>query len=144
MSRRTWTNVALLGVFLAITALAGCGSDNKEGGAAGSVAVVGDTACFQCHAATADPLTGETFIEQYQRSLHAELGCESCHGGGAQHNGVGPFPYELNSETTDGVSGYRGRMRKTRLPTCMRFALGAIQEKLDFLEARHLNLFSPH
>lgn len=83
--------------------LSGCGgSSHKEGGTtSGGVATVGDTACFQCHSANADPLTGETYITQYQRSLHAELGCESCHGGGAQHNGIGPFPFTLNAETSD-------------------------------------------
>jgi hypothetical protein len=79
--------------------LISCGSSSKEGsdvrGPAllGGVAAVGDTPCFQCHASNADPLTGETFVAQYQRSTHADLGCESCHGGGAQHFGVGPIPY---------------------------------------------------
>ena len=91
--------------------LNGCGSSSKESAiSAGSVASVGDTGCFQCHAATADPLTGETFIAQYQRSLHAELGCESCHGGGAQHNGIGPFPYTLNSEVSDAKKAERCAM----------------------------------
>jgi len=85
----------------------GCGSSNKSGGTLSSVASVGDTACYQCHASTADPLTGETFITQYQRSLHAEIGCESCHGGGAQHNGIGPFPYTLNSEVSDAEKAVR-------------------------------------
>jgi hypothetical protein len=92
---------------VSLALLYGCGSSHKEGTSAGGdpllggVATVGDPSCYQCHASSADPVTGETFITQYQRSLHANLGCESCHGGGAQHNGVGPLPYTLNSETSD-------------------------------------------
>jgi hypothetical protein len=108
MFRKTYLYSALLAAALLAASLAGCGSGNKEGTvAAANVAEVGDTACYQCHAATADPLTGETFIEQYQRSLHAELGCESCHGGGAQHNGIGPFPFTLNSAVTDAQKAAR-------------------------------------
>jgi hypothetical protein len=101
-------SVILFGVALSMAAfIGGCSSSTKEGGSPADVQKVGDTKCFQCHAATADALTGETFIEQYQRSLHAELGCESCHGGGAQHNGVGPFPFELNSEVSDAKKAER-------------------------------------
>ena len=73
----------------------GCGSSSKSGGTLSSVATVGDTACVQCHSAVVDKLTGESIITQYQKSAHyyADQGCESCHGGGAQHNGVGPIPY---------------------------------------------------
>lgn len=97
----------LFGVALSMAAfMSACSSDTKEGDSS-QIKTVGDTACFQCHAATADPLTGETFIMQYKRSLHAELGCESCHGGGAMHNGVGPFPYTLNSEASDAQKAAR-------------------------------------
>lgn len=97
----------LFGVALSMAAfISGCSSDTKDGTVA-TVGTVGDTACFQCHAATSDALTGETFIEQYKRSLHSELGCESCHGGGAMHNGVGPFPYKLNGETSDAQKAVR-------------------------------------
>ena len=74
----------------------GCGSSSKEGSSAlSSTATVGDTACVQCHSAAKDPLTGETIVAQYNKSAHylGGQGCESCHGGGAQHNGVGPIPY---------------------------------------------------
>jgi hypothetical protein len=83
--------------------LFGCGSSSKEGGAAGtseSVANVGDIMCRQCHSAVVDSLTGVGIIAQYDStsphkdSAHANEGngCEACHGGGAQHNGVGPIP----------------------------------------------------
>ena len=114
MSRKAFKYAAVIASLLLTAVFAGCGSSNREGGATqggdpllGGVATVGDTTCFQCHSANADPLTGETFIEQYQRSLHAELGCESCHGGGAQHFGIGPFPFELNSGVSDAQKAAR-------------------------------------
>lgn len=80
-----------------VALLYGCGSSNKEGsGSLADVATVGDTACVQCHSAVTEALTGESKIAQYQlTSPHNQtgLGCESCHGGGSQHNGVGPIPY---------------------------------------------------
>ncbi len=114
-------------MLMVVTSLAafmyGCGTSSKDSAISGSsVALVGDTSCIQCHSATADPLTGETFVTQYQRSLHAEIGCESCHGGGAQHNGIGPFPVTLNSgisdaakaarcaQCHDGVTTYQGKI----------------------------------
>ena len=105
-------SIALMCAVLMAAFLNGCGSSNKESAiSAGSVASIGDTACFQCHAATADSLTGETFIEQYKRSLHAELGCESCHGGGAQHNGVGPFPDRKSTRLNS------SHIQKSRMPS---------------------------
>ncbi len=76
----------------------GCGSSSKTGGTLSSVATVGDTACIQCHSAVTEPLTGEGLVTQYQNSSpHKDVndgnGCEACHGGGAQHNGVGPIAY---------------------------------------------------
>jgi len=86
--------------------LYGCGSSNKSGsGTPDTVATVGDTACVQCHSAAQDPLTGEGLIAQYNKSAHASAaslngtGCEACHGGGAQHNGVGPIAYPIPDAT---------------------------------------------
>ena len=102
MSTQVKKCFAAFAVTLLAIALAGCGSGNKEGavttGSAlfGGVATVGDTACNQCHSATTDPVTGQTIVSEYQQgSPHNQdgLGCESCHGGGAMHNGVGPIPY---------------------------------------------------
>ncbi len=95
-------SILLLCVLTAVVSLYGCGSSSKEGKASGSVAgSVGDTMCRQCHSAVVDPLTGEGIIAQYDNtSPHRDSpyanngnGCEACHGGGAQHNGVGPIPY---------------------------------------------------
>lgn len=85
--------------------LYGCGSSSKSGGSLSDVATVGDTACVQCHSAAKDPITGEGIIDQYNKSAHAQsaslngTGCEACHGGGAQHNGVGPIAYPIPDAT---------------------------------------------
>ena len=98
------TMVALFSLLAALL-LGGCGSGNREGatqgGSAlfGGVATVGDTACNQCHSATLDPVNGQSIVAEYQNNSphnQAGLGCESCHGGGAGHNGVGPIPYPLD------------------------------------------------
>ncbi len=92
-------SIMLLCALSLAAALNGCGSSSKEGSASlNNVATVGDTVCVQCHSAVTDPLTNESIVTQYkQNSPHDQdgLGCESCHGGGAQHNGVGPIPYPL-------------------------------------------------
>jgi hypothetical protein len=102
---------------------------------------VGDTACFQCHAATADPLTGETFILQYGRSLHRDLGCESCHGGGAQHNGIGPFPYTLNSSVPDEKIAERCVMCHNGV-TVFNGKVAPLSSSPNFQNGNHANPFS--
>jgi len=115
MSRKFFTYSALLASLVTAAALAGCGSDSRESGASlDSVAKVGDTACVQCHSAVTEALTGESIVTQYQQnSPHNQdgLGCESCHGGGALHNGVGPIPYPAPDANRcaachDGVSSF--------------------------------------
>jgi len=97
--------LSMLFCMLSMAALMyGCGSSSKEGSssaALSTVATVGDTACNQCHSASIDALTGEAIVTQYQKSAHyqAGQGCESCHGGGAQHFGVGPIPYPTPDAT---------------------------------------------
>jgi hypothetical protein len=135
MSRKTIKYAALCASLLIATVFAGCGTENKEGEtSAANVAKVGDSACFQCHAATSDPLTGDTFIAQYQRSVHAELGCESCHGGGAQHNGVGPFPYALNKEVSDAQKAERCAM-------CHNGVNAPLSSSPNFQNGNHANPF---
>jgi len=103
MSRKAFKYSALLASVLLAAALGGCGSDSRDSGASlDSVAKVGDTACIQCHSAVTEALTGESIVAQYQQnSPHNQdgLGCESCHGGGAMHNGVGPIPYPAPDAT---------------------------------------------
>ncbi|MRR58296.1 MAG: C-type polyheme cytochrome OmcB [Deltaproteobacteria bacterium] len=92
IAKRVFTALALS---LLATAMTGCGSGNKEG-APLVVTKVGDSKCIQCHSSVTEALTGESIVAQYQRSSPhntPSLGCESCHGGGAMHNGVGPIPF---------------------------------------------------
>jgi len=119
----------------------GCGTSSKDSAITGSVALVGDTSCVQCHSTTADPLTGETFVIQYQRSLHAELGCESCHGGGAQHNGVGPFPVTLNSSISDAAKAVRCAQCHDGVTTYMG-KVAPLSSSPNFSNGNHGNPFS--
>jgi hypothetical protein len=81
--------------------VAGCGSDNKEGTlrSGDNVAKVDEAACAQCHGSSYDPISGVPIYASYVQSKHFKnstgevVGCQDCHGGGAQHNGVGPMPY---------------------------------------------------
>lgn len=109
MSRITKRIFATLALSLLAAAFTGCGSGNREGSSGiegsalfGGVATVGDSACRQCHSSVREALTQEFIIDQYQLSSPhnvSGLGCESCHGGGAGHNGVGPIPFELVGST---------------------------------------------
>lgn len=92
ITRRIFATLAL-SLFAAV--FSGCGSGNKEA-STGPLTNVGDSACIQCHSSVTEALTGESIVAQYQRSSAHNtdaLGCESCHGSGAFHNGVGPIPY---------------------------------------------------
>ena len=75
----------------------GCGSSSKDGTSnLGGVAKVDEaTTCRVCHASSPDPLSGQPILADYLASPHNtdNAGCQGCHGGGAQHNGVGPIPF---------------------------------------------------
>ena len=75
----------------------GCGSSSKTGGTLSSVATVSESSCIGCHSGQyrAEVLTGDIIVDKYIASKHNQnmVGCQDCHGGGAQHNGVGPMPY---------------------------------------------------
>lgn len=81
--------------------LSGCGSDNKEGNVnLGVVAKSDESGCRVCHSTTLDPAISSPIVQDYLASPHnttshypGGIGCQGCHGGGAQHNGVGPIPY---------------------------------------------------
>lgn len=95
MSRITKRIFATLALSLFAAAFTGCGSGNKEA-STGPLTNVGDSACIQCHSSVTEALTNESIVAQYQRSSPHNtdaLGCESCHGSGAMHNGVGPIPF---------------------------------------------------
>ena len=83
--------------------LNGCGSSNKEGTSNfGGVAKVDEATCRVCHSTSLDPVSATPILQEFLASAHntAEAGCQGCHGGGAEHNGVGPipFPNPLNSD----------------------------------------------
>jgi hypothetical protein len=78
--------------------LSGCGTSTKEGAASGTadtVAQVSETLCVTCHSTSLERLTGDPIVAKYETSVHNlnSVGCQDCHGGGAQHNGVGPIPF---------------------------------------------------
>ena len=90
--------ILVLCILTVVAALYGCGSSSKEGTASGtgdSVARVSETACITCHSTSLERLTGDPIVEKYIASIHNlnSVGCQDCHGGGANHNGVGPIPY---------------------------------------------------
>ncbi len=99
----------LLGALSLTALLGGCGSDNKEGYGLGpgGVAKIEETQCRVCHAASIDSVSKTAIVQDFigtpttPPSIHYQLpngemntvaGCQGCHGGGAQHNGVGPLP----------------------------------------------------
>jgi nitrate reductase cytochrome c-type subunit len=80
--------------------LNGCGSDSKESaGSPADVAKVDEATCAQCHGSSYDSTSGQPIYSGYVQSKHFKnsigevIGCQDCHGGGSQHNGVGPIPY---------------------------------------------------
>ena len=111
MRTKKFGSMMLCGLFLSAF-LYGCGSSSNEGSATpepvGSVGA--DAVCEECHRASIDPVTGEGIVAQYERtSFHKGLtypgglnDCESCHGGGTDHYGVGPI-YFPNPFDNNGV-----------------------------------------
>lgn len=101
MRRNVLRYSVVIASLLAMSLVAGCGSDTKEGNltSGDSVAKVDEAACAQCHGSSYDPISGQPIYAGYVQSKHFKnsigevVGCQDCHGGGAQHNGVGPMPY---------------------------------------------------
>jgi len=75
--------------------LNGCGSSSKDGTPGGTARVADEGVCVHCHSTSVDSVSGTQIVADYITSSHNidAVGCEGCHGGGSQHNGVGPFPY---------------------------------------------------
>lgn len=102
MSIKTFSMMLLSAMSLAAL-LNGCGSSSKEGTATNAsldaVPKVSEAACAQCHGSSYDPVSGQPIYSSYVQSKHFKnslgevIGCQDCHGGGSQHNGVGPMPY---------------------------------------------------
>lgn len=97
MSRNILKYSAVVASLLVTALVAGCGTSNKEGNLiAGDVAKVSEAACAQCHSTAIDHVDGTRIYDAYLASKHfssGKVGCQDCHGGGSQHNGVGPLPY---------------------------------------------------
>lgn len=96
MNRKTIKYSAAVGSIMLTALLAGCGTSNKDGSISGStVAKVDEASCAQCHGSSINPQSGKAIYSLYVQSGHFKngIGCQDCHGGGAQHNGVGPIPY---------------------------------------------------
>ena len=96
MSRKMMKLSVLCASLTLAAAMAGCGTSNKEGAISlNNVAKVDETKCAQCHGAAVETLSGDSIYEKYTESVHAlkSVGCQDCHGGGAQHNGIGPIPF---------------------------------------------------
>jgi len=112
MSRTAYKFSALFASLLLTAALSGCGSDHREANAnPGGVARVDEATCRVCHSTSIDPVSGRPILSDYlgtpagpggvpaavKGSSHFEneaiAGCQGCHGGGAEHNGIGPIPF---------------------------------------------------
>jgi hypothetical protein len=99
MSRTAYKFSATIGALLLTVMLAACGSDKKEGNATPESVprVANESVCRVCHANTVDPLSGRPIVADFLNSPHNTdtdvEGCQGCHGGGAQHNGIGPIPF---------------------------------------------------
>ena len=110
MSRTAYKFSAVIASLLLAAGLAACGSDHREANAnPASVARVADEAtCRVCHSTTLDPVSGTPIVADFLTATNShnqagrtdftnggtgDLGCEGCHGGGAEHNGVGPIPF---------------------------------------------------
>ncbi|WP_026842684.1 multiheme c-type cytochrome [Citrifermentans bremense] len=98
MSKKVFKYSAVIASLLMTAVFAGCGTSHKEGNlTAGNVAKVNEADCIGCHSGQyqAEKLTGDPIVTNYINSVHNlnRVGCQDCHGGGAQHNGVGPMPY---------------------------------------------------
>lgn len=66
---------------MAMLAMAGCGSDNREGATAGG-GLAASQACIGCHANNKiSPVTGITIVSEYLKSAHSGSGasCPDCH-----------------------------------------------------------------
>jgi hypothetical protein len=101
MTRNVLKYSVVVSSLLAGLMISGCGTDNKQGtlSSPDSVAKVDEASCAQCHGSSFDSVSGQAIYAGYVQSKHFKnaigevVGCQDCHGGGAQHNGVGPIPY---------------------------------------------------
>jgi hypothetical protein len=105
MSRTAYKFSAVIVTLLLTAALSACGSNKKEGSSnITNVARVDEASCRVCHSTSIDPVSNTSIVTEFLTSAHnpnggaanptnLPTGCQGCHGGGAQHNGVGPIPF---------------------------------------------------
>ncbi|HEY3308845.1 MAG TPA: hypothetical protein VGJ93_10370 [Desulfuromonadaceae bacterium] len=92
-------SMMLLSAISLAALLNGCGSSSKEGStnaALDAVPKVNEQLCIGCHSSWVEKNNPtENIVAAYTASKHFAVGkgCQDCHGGGAEHNGVGPIPY---------------------------------------------------
>jgi len=109
MSRKAYMTAAIASLLLTVV-LAACGSNHREANAnPATVARVDEATCRVCHSTSLDPVSATPLLAEFLVSTHnpdnanaqpnpstdpdKQTGCQGCHGGGAEHNGVGPIPY---------------------------------------------------
>ena len=131
MSRKVFKYSAVIASLLLTAVFAGCGTSNKEGSdpsAVADVPKVSESACAQCHGASVDHITGDNIYKDYIASAHFTnnkhvVGCQDCHGGGSQHNGVGPLPYPDPSAAGKCFECHKpaflGNYEATKVPTAV-------------------------
>jgi hypothetical protein len=100
MRKMKLTMIMLLCALPLAAFLNGCGSSSRESnGSPTDVAFVEESTCAQCHGSAVSSVTGRSIYNGgilnggYSNSGHLSVGCQGCHGGGAQHWGVGPIPF---------------------------------------------------
>lgn len=101
MNKRYLSLASMMTLCFLLLLISGCGSSsNKETGAT-AVSRVSETSCITCHSTSVERLTGYGIVANYIASVHNfnAVGCQSCHGAGAQHEGKGPIPYPSPDET---------------------------------------------
>lgn len=108
MRRKIFFSITALSAFLLAALLGGCGSANKEGAPnplSTAVRVDNSNCTNACHAASVSPVTGKNIVFEWMSSNHRKgaemVDCQSCHGGGSLHWGVGPIPHP--NPDNDGV-----------------------------------------
>jgi len=140
MSRTAYKFSAVIVSLLVTAALSACGTDKKEGNAtpANVPRVADEATCRVCHAASIDPASITGIVADFLTTSNShnqpgrtdtDLGCQGCHGGGAQHNGIGPIPFNdpLNVTNPDGTT--------TRCIVCHTTTAGALAPTTQNLNA---------